>query len=118
MTVKSNLKVEIVAENPFPASNSDKQMETTNESPSTPVSVVKVWQQEDLLEGLDIPENLKKAIQSSLDRIWLTANRLASSEVAKLEQQVADLQEELAEAHKKNAEVRKELSDILALIKP
>lgn len=118
MTAKSNLKVEIVAAPSLPASNSDKQMETANKAPSSPASVVKVWQQEDLLEGLDIPENLKKAIQSSLDQIWLTANRLASSEISKLEQQVSDLQKELAEAHKKNAEVRKELSDILALIKP
>lgn len=111
----NNLKVEIVAEPPLPASNSDKQMETANKAPSA--SVVKVWQQEDLLEGLDIPENLKKAIQSSLDQIWLTANRLASAEISKLEQQVSDLQKELAEAHKKNTEVRKELSDILILIK-
>jgi len=114
MDVKLKVNADIVAANdPVTGNEASIEHSTQGELHSYTSPLIERWQQEDLFSDLDIPDELKKAIESSLEQIWMTANKLASVETAKLEQQVLDLNQEVKELKEKNRAIQAGLVDIL-----
>lgn len=112
MDVKPSIKSDIVAAND-PITGKEPNNPIGQDRLSCTSPEIKKWQQEDLLSDIDIPDDLKKAIELSLEQIWTTANTLASVEITRLEQQILDLNHELKETREKNRAIQAGLIDIL-----